>query len=333
MDMLNLAQGLADTMGLGIVSHVETDTMDEHERGFSGAEVIRRRVFLADGTDTSMIFKSADRKERCAMKLLTEQKQCSPACYSDDTVSDEPKWMAMEDLGRPKFADPCDELWLTGVSECLASIHSANMKNGSGMPWLPVADDMYWQNVVTGLSVDHFERKMAQSTAFDREFGKYLPGLREEGKRFAEEMSALSRERDCLTLTHGDLQMRDGAHIYCCDGSPRIIDFGFCRYAPFYIDLAGWFARDDLKLYYNALCKKGLSLKYADFEERALAAFRYSGFIYLCPCVMDWKDGSTEQTGKRLLQALHIILNGDFPERRRDYSNGLFLKMLAEHRL
>ena len=128
------------------------------------------------------------------------------------------------------------------------------------------------------------------------------------------------------------IQMRDGAHIYCCCGTPRIIDFGFCRYAPFYIDLAGWFAREELKLYYDAMNKRGVSIKYADFEERARAAYRYNGFIYLCPSVMDWKEGATEQTGKRLMQALCIILHGDFPERNRVYSEELFSKILNEHR-
>lgn len=178
------------------------------------------------------------------------------------------------------------------------------MGKGSRMPWLPVADGMYWQSVVTTPSVDHFERKMEQSACFRREFGQYLPELREAGKRYAQEMSMLSREQDCMTLTHGDLQMRDGTHVYCRNGTPRIIDFGFCRYAPFYIDLAGWFALEELKPYHRALCARGLSIRYDDFEERARAAARYNGFIYLCPSVMDWKEGPTQRDGRAAIAGL-----------------------------
>ena len=196
--------------------------------------------------------------------------------------------MAMEDLGRQRLADPGDGAWLGKVAQALASIHGANLGKGAEMPWLPAADSTYWQSVVTQLSVDHFERKMGQNPEFNREFGKYLPELRRCGERFAREMDALCREGDCLTLTHGDLQMRDGAHIYDCGGSPRIIDFGFCRYAPFYIDLAGWFSRENLRVYYDTLAAQGFAPGYAGFEERARAAFRYNGFVYLCPSVMGW---------------------------------------------
>ena len=329
---IHIAQGLANILGFGTISHLTEDAMGKNERGFSGAKVVRKRVFFSSGASTSMIFKLTDRKERCAMKLLTEQKQCSPACYSEDVQADMPCWMAMEDLGQQKFAEPCNEPWLQRVADSLASIHSMNMDKGAEMPWLPIADEAYWQSVVTTLSVDHFERRMEQDAAFNQEFGSYLPKLREIGQRFAASMSALSKENHVMTLTHGDLQMRDGAHIYCCGGTPRIIDFGFCRYAPFYLDLAGWFGREDLQLYYDALCERGFTLRYADFEERARTAYRYNGFIYLCPSVMDWKT-SADPKGKRLLQALYIILHGDFPERKRAYSDELLAALLREHQI
>ena len=325
------AQGLADVLGYGIVSHIEAENMADNEQGWSGAEVVRKKVFFKDGTNTSMIFKIAERKERCAMKLLTEQAQCSPASFSCDVISDEPRWMALEDLGQQKPASPDDGMWLNKVAKNLASIHAANMGKGAEMPWLPVADGAYWQSVVTRISVAHFERKMKENLGFEQQFGKYLPKLQDAGCRFANDMTALYNEKEFLTLTHGDLQMHDGTHIYNCDGMPRIIDFGFCRYAPFYIDLAGWFTADNIKLYYDELSAKGIPIKYADFEERARTAFRYSGFIYLCPSVIAWQDGPTERTGQRLLQALKIIFDGDFPERKINYSNGVFQKLLKEY--
>lgn len=88
---------------------------------------------------------------------------------------------------------------------------------------------------------------MKETSRFAKEFGKYFPKLQEIGRRFVDDMTALYKEKEFLTLTHGDLQMRDKTHIYNCKGTPRIIDFGFCRYAPFYIDLAGWFTADNIR--------------------------------------------------------------------------------------
>lgn len=330
--MIQLAQGLAGILHWGNVSRMEAGCMNEDEQGYSGAEVIRQKVFFADGAQRTMIFKRADKKERCAMQRLTMQRQCAPACFSADVETDAPRWMAMEDLGQPHIRANCDEAWLQAVAEQLADIHAANMDRGAEMPWLPVADASYWQDVVTKLSVDHFARKVDQDTDFAREFGGYLPQLRAQGERFSREMTQLCGESGCMTLAHGDLQMRDGAHIYDCGGMPRIIDFGFCRYAPFYIDLAGWFGLAELKLYHRALRDKGVDIDYAGFEDRARAAYRYNGFIYMFPSMMDWANGPTRATGRRLLQALHIIINGDFPERRRQYSDALFARLLAGHK-
>lgn len=37
------AQGLADILGYGTVSHVTEDKMADNERGWSGAEVVRKK--------------------------------------------------------------------------------------------------------------------------------------------------------------------------------------------------------------------------------------------------------------------------------------------------
>ena len=75
-----------------------------------------------------MIFKFAGRKERCVMQLLTEQGQCTPAAYSQDVISDESAWMAMEDLGQQKPTVHDDNVWLNSVAKGLASIHAVNME-------------------------------------------------------------------------------------------------------------------------------------------------------------------------------------------------------------
>ena len=327
---IEAAQGLADALGRGEVCRVEARGLSDAERGWSGAEVVRGEAVLSDGSRMPLILKCAERKERCAMARLTRQRQCVPASFSADLDGAAPAWMAMEDLGRQRLAPPDDRAFLRRFAIALASIHARDLDRGTEMPWLPAAGADHWRRVVSELSVDHFERKLHESESFARAFGRYLAPLREMGARFAREMTALCEEAACMTLAHGDLQMRDGAHVYDCTGAPRIIDFGFCGYAPLYIDLAGWFSDADLPLYHAALAAQGIVLRYADFEERARAARRYNGFVYLCPSVVDWRDGPTERTGMRLLQALKIILDGDFPERTVRYSPALFRRLLAE---
>lgn len=326
------AQGLGTLLGYGTVSRFEEGTLGEEERGWSGCPVVRKQVLFTDGRRTSMIFKQADLTERLAMERLTAQKQCLPAAFSPDLHSPEGRWMALEDLGTPPPALPDNPSWLLQVEQSLTALHRANLDQGSEMPWLPRADEAYWATVTTHLSLDHFVRKMETCPAFQREFGDYLPRLQQAASQFARDMTALSQEKECLTLTHGDLQGRDGAHVYRCGGRPRLLDFGFCRYAPFYIDLAGWFSPEELLPYYLQQKERGFSLSYAGFQERAKAALRYNGFVYLFPSLMDWGEGPTEQTGRRLLQCIFLLLDGDFPEKQRHYSEALFHSLLARHK-
>lgn len=331
-ERLLLAQGLSDILGYGEVCSVESGNMTEDEQGFSGAEVQRCIALLASGEKIPIIFKMAQKKERMSMKILTDQGHSSaPAAFSLDLIADDPHWMALEDVGRVK-SPPGGLDWLPRIADALAGIHANNMGKGADMPWLPHADGDYWRGfLTTRISVDHFEAQMESSADFNREFGAYLPLLRKKADEFADDMTALYDEKAYLTLTHGDLQTIDGAHIHYRDEKPYIIDFGWCYYAPFYIDLASFFGFGEAKLYYDSLVRKGVSLRYGDFEERLRAAYRYNGFIYLCPSVRQWANGPTERTGKRLLQMLRIILTGDFPERRINYSTPVFEKLLAAH--
>lgn len=329
---LTLAQGLSDLLNVGRIVRLDAGNLGEDERGWSGAEVRRVQVFYESGTEGSVIMKQTALKERCAMKSLTEKgHRFTPASFSLNLTSDSPEWMCMEDLGKPQPPSGDDPMWMSRAAEALASIHSDHMGKGAEMPWLPHADAAYWRFITTQISIDHFERKMKESREFRDEFGKYLPLLRDKAELFARDMTALYREGNCLTLTHGDIQTVDGAHIYSCSGHPRIIDFGWCHYAPFYVDLASYFTFEEAKLYYDALLRKGIELKYSDFDERLRTAFRYNGFIYFCPSVINWGSGPTERTGKRLLQMLRIILTGEFPERKIGYSQAIFNDLLQMH--
>ncbi|WP_072733081.1 phosphotransferase [Paenibacillus sp. ov031] len=332
-NMIIIAQGLAEELQRGKIRHLEQGYMTDAERGWSGADVRRIEVTYENGQKESVIFKEAALKERMAMKTLTDQgHQNTPATFSLDLETDEPRWMAIEDLGSVKSPPPGVE-WSPRVAEALARIHALNMHRGSEMLWLPHADRHYWENyLVTQVSVDHFQTLIEQNPEFYREFGAYLPLLREKANAFARDMVALYDEKESLTLTHGDLQSVDGSHIHYYNGKPYFIDFGWCYYAPFYIDLASYFNLEDAKIYYKELIANGISLSYDDFYERLRAAFRYSGLIYLYPSIRQWSLGPTELTGKRLLHMLKIILTGEFPERRIDYSSKLFSKLLNEHK-
>jgi len=330
--MIIVAQGLADVLQRGKVRHLEHGFMTDAERGWSGAEVRRIAVTYENGQQESMIFKKAALKERMAMKTLTDQgHRNTPAAFSLDIETDEPRWVAIEDLGSVKTPPPGVD-WSPRVAEALAKIHACNLCRGSEMPWLPHADRHYWENyLVTKVSVNHFETLIEQNPDFCREFGAYLPSLRDKANAFARDMAALYDEKESLTLTHGDLQSVDGSHIHYYNGKPYIIDFGWCYYAPFYIDLASYFNREGARVYYNELIANGVSLSYDHFYDRLRAAFRYSGLIYLYPSIMQWSSGPTELTGKRLLHMLKIVLTGEFPERKIDYSSELFSKLLKEH--
>lgn len=326
-------QGLFDILRLPPVREIHQDHLSQDERGYSGAEVRRISVTCADGSLQSAILKCTPLEERLAMETLTRQnRRHTPAAFSANTLDPGPEWMAQEDLG-PVRAPVCPTpQWMRSAAAALAQIHFDNLQKGDSLPWLPRADGAYWRRLLTQLTVDHFAAKIEQSPAFAREFGPYLSPLRARAEQFERDMTALWRESDSLTLTHGDLQTADGDHIRNCGGRPRIIDFGFCRYAPFYIDLASYFTLAEAESYHAALTALGFPLKKADFRERLRAAAPYAGFVYLFPALMQWGDGPTEQTGRRLLQLLKIIFSGDFPERRNHYSDSLFAALLAQHR-
>ena len=94
-----------------------------------------------------------------------------------------------------------------------------------------------------------------------------------------------------MTLTHGDIQTKNGSHVYNVGGHPYIIDFGFSRYAPFYIDLVNYFTLAEAAYYREALADKGFYISQKDFEERFQIASKYPGFIYMFPGIMHWKRG------------------------------------------
>ncbi|RXZ77623.1 hypothetical protein EBB07_30425 [Paenibacillaceae bacterium] len=102
-NMIIIAQGLAEVLQRGKVRHLEQGFMTDAERGWSGADVRRIEVTYENGQKESVIFKEAALKERMTLKTLTDQgHRNTPAAFSLDLEIDEPRWMAIEDLGSVK---------------------------------------------------------------------------------------------------------------------------------------------------------------------------------------------------------------------------------------
>ena len=108
-------------------------------------------------------------------------------------------------------------------------------------------------------------------------------------------MAALFEAGTANTLTHGDVQTMDGDHVRCRGGRPVVIDFGFCRYAPLYIDLTDYFRPEEWALCWETYRAQGLRLGKQDFLEGCRTAARYPGFAYLFPALMAWKRGEPER--------------------------------------
>lgn len=305
-EMRSLADRLCALLGLGRVAQVQAVPLSQGEEGFSGAAMHRLLVVLEDGRQTSFICKKADLKERMVMKVLTERgRGHTPAACSEDCTTDAPMWMIQQDLGRRGCAPHDSPQWMARVAGALADIHSDHFDSADAMPWLPHADAAYWQAITTRISADHWERMARENDAFAREFGPLLPRLRRVGERFASDMTALYQEKEWLTLTHGDLQSIDGDHVYNLNGRPCFIDFGFARYAPFYIDLVDYFSLEEARVCHQALQQRGFPMRWRDFEERFRAARPYPGFIYLYSSLMQWQRGSKE----RLMRLMDRLLS------------------------
>ena len=156
------------------------------------------------------------------MRILTEQKRGhSPFAYSDLQDTSQTAWFIMQDI-RP-------------------------------------ADEAYWKHITTKISVDHFEKKCASDNHFAGQYSRVLPKLRKTAERFATDMADLYRDGTSVTVTHGDLQDMVGDHVRCFQGRPMIIDWGFSRLAPFYIDLVDYFTQEEALLYLYICIRRWLN--------------------------------------------------------------------------
>lgn len=155
---------------------------------------------------------------------------------------------------------PCSvSVWKRQVAAALADIHTDNLWAADKNSRLLPADEAYWKHITTKISVDHFEKKCASDNHFAGQYSRVLPKLRKTAERFATDMADLYRDGTSVTVTHGDLQDMVGDHVRCFQGRPMIIDWGFSRLAPFYIDLVDYFTQEEALLYLYICIRRWLN--------------------------------------------------------------------------
>ena len=109
-------------------------------------------------------------------------------------------------------------------------------------------------------------------------------------------MTELYQDGTSITITHGDLQNISGDHVRCFKGKPMIIDWGFSRLAPFYIDLVDYFTQEEAMLYLEALQYRNIKISKRDFEECYHMASLYPVFIYLYPALVQYDSGKRKNS-------------------------------------
>lgn len=257
---LQLADSLSEQLGNGPVQSVHSAPMRFDEQGYSGEKLLRLHCTFSDGKSNSYICKYADLSERIVMRILTEQKRGhSPFAYSDLKDTSQTAWFIMQDI-RTCEKIPCSvSVWKRQVAAALADIHTDNLGAADKNSRLLPADEAYWKHITTKISVDHFEKKCASDNHFAGQYSRVLPKLRKTAERFATDMADLYRDGTSVTVTHGDLQDMVGDHVRCFQGRPMIIDWGFSRLAPFYIDLVDYFTQEEALLYLYICIRRWLN--------------------------------------------------------------------------
>ncbi len=281
-------------MDMGQVYSVCLNSMKPDEQGYSGAKLVRLNCTFSNGKTVSFICKYTGMSERIVMKTLTEQKrEHTPYSYSNLNETKEMAWFIMQDI------QPCEKVpygslaWKKQVAGALADIHADNFICTTEMSRLPYADEAYWKHITTQISADHFERQCAKNNAFAAKYAVMLPKIHRCAETFVQNMTEMYRERSSLTVTHGDLQNIYGNHVRCFHGKPMIIDWGFSRYAPFYIDLVDYFTQEDAMLYWGELHRHGFVISKNDFKERFRIVSCYPAFIYMYPALAQYNRGDS----------------------------------------
>lgn len=305
--IFQLADTLSKQMGKAPLASITPVSMYPDEQGYSGAKLVRLNCTFSDGETGSFVCKYAGLPERMVMQTLTDQKRAhSPFSYIDGNETKERAWFIMQDVRTSESIPQDTNLWKRKTAAALADIHTDNLMCADQLPHLPHADEEYWNHITTQISISHLEKRCAEDNAFAARYAGMLPKLHKCAERFVHDMTALYRDGTSLTVTHGDLQTIHGDHVRCIQGKPMIIDWGFSRYAPLYIDLVDYFTLEEAILYYEELRNRGIAISKNDFKEGYRMAAAYPAFIYLYPALVQYNRGS----GARLDHLLSILCKG-----------------------
>jgi hypothetical protein len=161
---------------------IDTQPMQETERGYSGARLHRHVVtYRAPRDDTqtiTLITKEAPLLERRVLALLTSQSQCVPFSHTLDLAADRPALVCQQDLGTDRSQWPAFTDVDRQVAHCLARIHYMNLGRAPDLPWLPRADRTYFEGYILADYREQLARAM-ERPAFVAEYGDIVRQMEE----------------------------------------------------------------------------------------------------------------------------------------------------------
>jgi hypothetical protein len=306
MNMLSLPDDemLMRLLQATIIRYVSGEARIEHilsspiAPGLSGAKIQRHQLTLKTSwgqTQTSLVTKETGLLERRILAQLNQQgQQAIPFSHALDLTTDAPTLVCLQDLGtqqRPDATGPFPSSLMMQEAPRLASIHAANLGHTEALTWLPRADRSY----VTTYIEQRFWRpaweQVVRDPTFVEIFGAMIPQVEAAASSIADEMEALYREGDTLTLVHSDL---NPGNVMMYKNTPYFIDWEIPRYGSLYLDIPHLFPTLERAEYYRqALREAGTEIAPGDFAERYRIAAHFVGLRYLWLPLKGWRENHT----------------------------------------
>jgi hypothetical protein len=279
-------------------AHIEHILSSPITPGLSGAKIQRHQLALKTPLgqmQTSLVTKETGLLERRILAQLNQQGQRAiPFSHTLDLTTDTPALVCLQDLGtqqRPDVTGPFPPSLLEQEAQGLASIHAAHLGHPEALAWLPRADRSY----VTTYIQQRFWRpaweQVVHDPAFVELFGAVIPQVEATADTITNEMEALYREGNMLTLVHSDL---NPSNVMVCENTPYFIDWEIPRYGSLYLDIPHLFPTLERAEYYRqALGEAGTEIAPEDFAERYRIAAHFVGLRYLWLPLKTWRENHT----------------------------------------
>lgn len=304
MNIMPLDETLTYLLQATITHYVSAEARIEHilsspiAPGLSGAKIQRHQLTLKTlqgQTQTSLVTKEAGRLERRILSLLNRQgQQAIPFSHTLDLTTDTPALVCLQDLGiepRPDATGPFPVSLMMQEARGLASIHAANLGHTEALAWLPRADRSYVTTYIQQRFWLPAWEQVVRDPAFVELFGAVIPQVEAAAQIIADEMDALYREGDTLTLVHSDL---NPGNVMVYEDTPYFIDWEVPRYGSLYLDIPHLFPTLERAEYYRqALRDTGTEIAPLDFAERYRIAAHFVGLRYLWRPLKAWRENHT----------------------------------------